>query len=222
MIESVHVFGARGRVGSAVAARLAERGSRCARDGADLVLLCVPDGAIAEVAAAVEPGPWIAHVERRHAARRARAAHAALRPPPAADVRPRPRPRAARRRVARHGGDGRGARGGTELAGLSACEPFDTGGREPRRSTTPGPRSPRHGSSRSTHRRRAVRRRPGAPPEALVPLMRRTIENGFELTGPVARGDRGTVEAHLAAIRAARPEPEPLYRDLAEATAASR
>ena len=35
--------------------------------------------------------------------------------------------------------------------------------------------------------------------------MRRTIENGFELTGPIARGDWATVEAHLAAIRAARP-----------------
>src|SRR5204862_4499097 len=29
----------------------------------------------------------------------------------------------------------------------------------------------------------------GAPVEALIPLMRRTIENGFELTGPIARGD---------------------------------
>ena len=46
----------------------------------------------------------------------------------------------------------------------------------------------------------------GAPPEALVPLMRRTIENGFELTGPISRGDWATVDAHLAAIheRAAR------------------
>ena len=58
----------------------------------------------------------------------------------------------------------------------------------------------------------------GAPPEALVPLMRRTIENGFELTGPIARGDWTTVDAHLAAIRAARPEVEPVYRVLAEAT----
>ena len=37
-----------------------------------------------------------------------------------------------------------------------------------------------------------------APPEALVPLMTRTIENGFVLTGPIARGDWSTVEAHLA------------------------
>ena len=59
----------------------------------------------------------------------------------------------------------------------------------------------------------------GAPPEALVPLMRRTIDNGFELTGPIARGDRSTVDAHLAAIRAHAPDLEPMYRALAEATA---
>jgi predicted short-subunit dehydrogenase-like oxidoreductase (DUF2520 family) len=49
--------------------------------------------------------------------------------------------------------------------------------------------------------------------------MERTIENGFELTGPIARGDWSTVDAHLEAIRAARPEVEPVYRMLAEATA---
>ena len=40
----------------------------------------------------------------------------------------------------------------------------------------------------------------GAPPEALVPLMERTIENGFELTGPIARGDWETVDRHLDAL----------------------
>jgi predicted short-subunit dehydrogenase-like oxidoreductase (DUF2520 family) len=59
-----------------------------------------------------------------------------------------------------------------------------------------------------------------APPEALVPLMRRTIENGFELTGPIARGDWATVDAHLAALHAEQPDIESLYRVLAEATAA--
>jgi predicted short-subunit dehydrogenase-like oxidoreductase (DUF2520 family) len=58
----------------------------------------------------------------------------------------------------------------------------------------------------------------GAPPEALVPLMQRTIENGFELTGPIERGDWETVEAHREAIRATRPDLEPLYDVLAEAT----
>jgi predicted short-subunit dehydrogenase-like oxidoreductase (DUF2520 family) len=58
----------------------------------------------------------------------------------------------------------------------------------------------------------------GAPPAALVPLMQRTIANGFELTGPIARGDWATVDAHLEAIRAAQPQVEPVYRVLAEAT----
>ena len=52
----------------------------------------------------------------------------------------------------------------------------------------------------------------GAPPEALDPLMRRTIENGFELTGPIQRGDWETVERHLEAIQADRPELEAMYR----------
>jgi predicted short-subunit dehydrogenase-like oxidoreductase (DUF2520 family) len=58
----------------------------------------------------------------------------------------------------------------------------------------------------------------GAPPEALVPLMERTIENGFALTGPIARGDWTTVEAHLRALEERAPDLVPLYRALAEAT----
>jgi predicted short-subunit dehydrogenase-like oxidoreductase (DUF2520 family) len=58
----------------------------------------------------------------------------------------------------------------------------------------------------------------GVPAEALVPLMRTTIDHGFELTGPIARGDWATVEAHKEAIRAERPELENLYGTLAEAT----
>jgi predicted short-subunit dehydrogenase-like oxidoreductase (DUF2520 family) len=58
----------------------------------------------------------------------------------------------------------------------------------------------------------------GAPPEALLPLMRRTIDNAFDLTGPIARGDRATVEAHIAAIRRDLPDLEAFYRVLAEAT----
>ena len=51
--------------------------------------------------------------------------------------------------------------------------------------------------------------RAGAPPEALLPLMQRVIDNGFELTGPIARGDWQTVEAHLAAIRQHAPNSSP-------------
>ena len=60
----------------------------------------------------------------------------------------------------------------------------------------------------------------GAPPEALEPLMRRTMENGFVPTGPFTRGDRGTIERHLAAIDERTPELGRLYRELAEATEA--
>src|SRR5436190_1218224 len=60
----------------------------------------------------------------------------------------------------------------------------------------------------------------GAPAEALEPLMERTIENGFELTGPISRGDWATVDAHLAEIRARTPELDHLYETLAGATLA--
>ncbi|HEX2044832.1 MAG TPA: hypothetical protein VHF23_04285, partial [Gaiellaceae bacterium] len=66
-LRSAVVVGA-GRVGAAVAERLAESveirvtGRELDVAGAELVVACVPDRAIAEVAAAVEPGPWIAHM----------------------------------------------------------------------------------------------------------------------------------------------------------------
>ena len=54
MFESVNVIG-RGRVGTAVAARLEERGLKLREDGAELVLLCVPDAAIRDVAGGLAP-----------------------------------------------------------------------------------------------------------------------------------------------------------------------
>ena len=59
----------------------------------------------------------------------------------------------------------------------------------------------------------------GVPPEALDPLIRSVMDGGYELTGPIARGDWETVERHLAVIRAERPELEELYLALASATA---
>jgi len=58
----------------------------------------------------------------------------------------------------------------------------------------------------------------GAPADGLLPLMRRTMDNGFELTGPISRGDWETVEAHLKAIHQDAPEIEELYRAMARAT----
>src|ERR1051325_6917697 len=62
MRERVHVIG-QGRVGSGIAARLVAQGALAGElEQAGVVLLCVPDRAIAEVAASIAPGPWIAHV----------------------------------------------------------------------------------------------------------------------------------------------------------------
>ncbi len=62
MIDSIQIVGAHGRVGSAMSARLAERGVVLDASTPELVLLCVPDRVIAEVAAATPVGPWLAHV----------------------------------------------------------------------------------------------------------------------------------------------------------------
>src|SRR5262245_11118738 len=60
-MQRINVIGA-GRVGSALAARLTERGVDVGAPDAELVLLCVPDRAIAEVAQMIPPGPWVVHV----------------------------------------------------------------------------------------------------------------------------------------------------------------
>ena len=66
MFTAVHLIGT-GRAGGAIRARLRERGLRVT-DGrepepaAELVLLCVPDSVIAQLAAAGRGGPWVAHV----------------------------------------------------------------------------------------------------------------------------------------------------------------
>ena len=219
MIERAQVIGA-GRVGSAMAARLRERGLDLSADEPELVLLCVPDRAIAEVAAALEPGPWIAHVsgatplaaldphERRfglhplqtftrgRGAEQLDGAFAAVtaESPEAAEV-------------------------GTWLARTLGLEPFPLADEK---------RAAYHAGAAIASNYLVTLRRAagslleaaGAPPEALDPLMRRTIENGFELTGPISRGDWETVDAHLAAIRAERPELEPMYLALAETTKA--
>ena len=57
------------------------------------------------------------------------------------------------------------------------------------------------------------------PAEALHPLMRRVIENDFQLTGPIERGDWDTVERHRAAIAAAAPDLLDAYDALASLTA---
>ena len=217
MFESITIIGS-GRVGSAVGARLRERGLAVEPGGA-LVLICVPDDAIADVAATVPPGPWIAHVSGAT---------------PLAALDPH------ERRFSLHPLqtfthargpeqlDGAWAALTTEsvearAVGLWLAEVLGLRAFELADEARPLYHAGAAIASSYLVTLHAVAsdlfRAAGAPPEALVPLMQRTIENDFELTGPIARGDWATVDAHRRAIRAARPEIEPLYDVLAEATA---
>ena len=218
MVETVQVVGA-GRVGLAVAARLAQRGVELREDGAELVLLCVPDTAIADMAARIEPGPWVAHVsgatplaalaphERRFGLHPLQTFTRA-RGPEQLD--------GAWAAVTAETAEAREV--GFELARLLGLEPFELA--EEARPLYHAGAAIASNYLVTLHRVAAeLFRAAGAPPEALTPLMRRTIDNGFELTGPIERGDWETVEAHRRAIRAPRPELEPLYDVLAEATA---
>lgn len=219
MIESVNVIGS-GRVGSAVSARLAERGLSLDGASPDLVLVCVPDRAIGDVAAEIEPGPWVAHASG--------ATPLAALAPHSRRFGVHPLQTFTLRRGAEQldgawaavTAESEEARDtGTWLAETLGLRPFSLDDRN---------RAVYHAGAvvasnylvTLRHAARALLEAAGAPPEALDPLMARTIENDFELTGPIERGDWETVDRHLKAIRATRPDVEAMYRALADATAA--
>lgn len=225
MIDSVCIVGA-GRVGAAFASRLREGGLAVSVTGrelalaaADVVLLCVPDAAIAEVACRIAPGPWLAHpsgatpLEALDPHTRRFSLHPLQTIVRSGDPKQLDGAWAA---VAAETDDARAV--ALELAALLGLEPF---------MLADGERALYHAGAAVasnflvTLHAAAVRLvdAAGAPPEALLPLMRRTMENGFELTGPIQRGDWSTVGAHLAAIHERLPELEPAYRALAELTA---
>jgi predicted short-subunit dehydrogenase-like oxidoreductase (DUF2520 family) len=219
MIERANVIGA-GRVGSAVAARLRERGVELSTDEPDLVLLCVPDRAIAEAAAAVAVGPWVGHVsgatpvaalaphERRFSLHPLQT-FTTSRGPEQLD--------GAYGAVTAETHEGRTI--ATWLARTLGLEPFVLAD-DRRAAYHAGAAIASNYLVTLRLSAGALLESAGAPPQALDPLMRRTIENGFELTGPIARGDWETVDAHVEAIRAARPELERMYTTLAETTKA--
>jgi predicted short-subunit dehydrogenase-like oxidoreductase (DUF2520 family) len=198
MFDDITVIGA-GRAGSAIAARLRERGIAVREDGA-LRLLCVPDRAIAEVAQSIEPGPWVAHVSGGT---------------PLAALEPH-----ARRFSVHPLQTFTLARGPEQLDGAWAAvtaEDDDAQARALWLAETLGLRPfPLADENRALYHAgasiasnflvtlyraaAALVTEAGAPAEALVPLMTRTIENDFELTGPISRGDWETVERHRTAL----------------------
>ena len=222
MISSVRVVGT-GRAGGAIAARLTERGLsvRTGRDAladAELVLLAVPDSAIAEVAQRVPIGPWVAHVSG--------ATSLAALEPHVRRFSVHPLQTLSRERgpeqldgawAAVTAETDEAAAAGRWLAETLGLRPFPLADAD----------KPLYHAGAAmasnflvTLYRAAARllEETDAPPEALVPLMTRTIENGFALTGPIARGDWSTVDAHLRALEERAPDLVPLYRELAEAT----
>jgi predicted short-subunit dehydrogenase-like oxidoreductase (DUF2520 family) len=198
MFESITVIGA-GRVGSAIAARLRERGA-AVRENGDLRLLCVPDRAIAEVARSIEPGPWVAHVSGGTPL-------AALDPHTTRfSVHPLQTFTLARGPEQIDGAwgaltaeDDDGFARARWLAELLGLRPF-TLADEHRGAYHAGASIASNFLVTLYRAAAALVAEAGAPPEALVPLMTRTIENDFELTGPISRGDWETVERHRAAL----------------------
>jgi len=218
-MNSVNVIG-RGRVGSAIAARLLERGVEVRPDDVELVLICVPDRAIPDVAASVDPGPWVAHVSGATplAALEPHSKRLSVHPLQTFTLERGPEQLDdAWAAVTAENVEARAL--GWELADTLGLRPFDL---------ADDARVLYHAGAAIasnylvTLYRAAARlfEDAGAPPEALVPLMTRTIENGFQLTGPIARGDWSVVDAHIDVLHEAHPDLEPMYRALAEATAA--
>jgi predicted short-subunit dehydrogenase-like oxidoreductase (DUF2520 family) len=217
MFTRIGVVG-HGRLGSAVAARLSDRGVAASVDDAEVVLLCVPDRAIHEAAAGISIGRWVAHMSGA-------VPLAALAPHTTRfGVHPL--------QTFKQGGgaaqfddswaavtgeSNRALERARWIAQTLGLRPFDIA--EDRRVLYHAGATMASNFLVTLYRAaRQLVEAAGAPPEALLPLMRRTIDNGFELTGPIARGDWNTVEAHLAAIQQHAPELEDLYRAMARAT----
>jgi predicted short-subunit dehydrogenase-like oxidoreductase (DUF2520 family) len=220
MFHSVRVVG-RGRVGSAVSARLVERGCEVrheAGDAVDLVLLCVPDAAIAEVAGSVPEGPWVAHVSGATPLTALDPHHQRFSVHPLQTFVRWRGPEQLDGAWAAISAESPAARAHAMwLAQTLGLRPFDLA--EPMRATYHAGAAIASNFLVTLFQSAALAfERAGAPPEALVPLMTRTIENHFELTGPIARGDRATVDAHLAALALHAPELESMYRALAALT----
>jgi predicted short-subunit dehydrogenase-like oxidoreductase (DUF2520 family) len=218
MIESVDVIGADGRVGRAVSARLAERGLVAAGRPSDVVLLCGPDRAIAEVAAGIAPGPWVAHVSGGTplAALAPHVRRFSLHPLQSFTL-----DRGAEQLdgawAAVSGESGEALVVATSLTEVLGLRPFTLADEH---------RALYHAGAAIasaylvTLRRAAgeLLTRADVPPEALDPLIRRVVENGFQLTGPIERGDWETVERHRAAIAEHAPELLESYDALARLT----
>jgi predicted short-subunit dehydrogenase-like oxidoreductase (DUF2520 family) len=223
---SASVVGA-GRVGTALAARLSESlparltGRELEVGAADLVVLCVPDRVVHEVAAAIPAGPWIAHTSgaRTLDALDPHARRFSLHPLQTF-VSHRGPEQLDGAWAAVTGESDEALRAAFRLADLLRLRPFEL--EDDARLVYHTAAVMAQSFLVALHTAAAeLMEEAGAPPDALLPLMLRTMENDFELTGPITRGDWETIERHLEVIRVRRPELEPMYRALTDMMAAA-
>jgi predicted short-subunit dehydrogenase-like oxidoreductase (DUF2520 family) len=226
------VIGA-GRLGSALAPALGRAG--CAVDGPlgrgaadwavlpDVVLLCVPDGAIAEAARAVPPVPLVGHCSGAtglgvlaghegfslHPLMTVTGPHAVLAGAGAAVAGTTPRARAAAAALARRLGLRPVAVAEADRAAYHAAASVASNFLVALESAA-----------------EELAATAGVGRELLVPLVRAAVENwaarGAEqaLTGPIARGDEETVARQRAAVAERTPDLLPLFDVLVDATRA--
>ncbi|MEV4495048.1 DUF2520 domain-containing protein [Micromonospora arborensis] len=207
-----------------------------AHAAADLLLIAVPDDALAGVVAdlaahgALRPGQVVAHTSGAHGlAVLAPAAEVGARPlalHPAMTFTGTPDD------LARLAGISYGVTAPAELRPLAARLVADLGGVPEWVAESDRPlyhAALAHGANHlvtlvneATDRLRdaGVAR----PEKVLAPLLRAALENALRLgddalTGPVSRGDAGTVQRHLDRLAATAPESVPAYRALARRTA---
>ncbi|HET7052169.1 MAG TPA: DUF2520 domain-containing protein [Solirubrobacteraceae bacterium] len=221
----------RGRLGNALATALSDSryellgplGRGFDGHGADVVLLCVPDGEIAAAAAQVSPGPLVGHCSGASGL-------APLRPHEAFSLHPLMTVTA---QGAQFTGAGAAIAGSTDRALAVAAELADALGMRAVEV---------HERDRVAYHAAAsiasnflitleaaaeqLASDAGVDRELLVPLVRATVENwaalGAEqaLTGPVARGDEQTVAAQRAAIAERAPDLLELFDVLVDRTRA--
>jgi predicted short-subunit dehydrogenase-like oxidoreductase (DUF2520 family) len=223
----------RGRLGTALAGALADLdvdvigplGRGAAPTGVDAVLLCVPDGSIADAAALVPPGPAVGHCS---GATRLDALSTSHRD--AFSLHPLMTVTAS---GARFEGAGAAIAGSTPHALAVAGDLADALGMRPFE-VAEDDRTAYHAAASIASNflvtlegaAEQLALTAGVDRSLLVPLVRATVENWASLgacdalTGPVARGDHATVAAQRAAVAERTPELLALFDALVTGTAA--
>ncbi|HEY7621418.1 MAG TPA: DUF2520 domain-containing protein [Solirubrobacteraceae bacterium] len=219
MQETIAIVGG-GRMGHALAGALGAAGPFGRGhdgQGADAVLLCVPDGEIATAAAAIAPGRLVGHCSGVTGLD-------ALEPHECFGLHPL-------MTVTRRGADFAGA--GAAIAGSSARALAFARGLAERLGMrafeiAAEDRAAYHaGASMASNfliaLETAAERVSGVDRALLVPLVRASVETWAvegpaALTGPIARGDEATVACHREAIAERAPDLLALYDALADAT----